>query len=167
MVEIQTDRLRIVALDLENLYHYVHDYECVQLNLGVEVTMPVQDPEIKYVFSRAHYEASSHPEDILWYTSWEVILKTENVIIGGVCFKGPPDDDNEVEIGYEIVPEHQNNGYATEASEALIKWAKESKQIKSIVACVEPDNLPSVKVLRKLGFYFFESDSGLYWWRKD
>lgn len=166
MLELQTDRLRIVALDLENLYHYVHDYESVQLNLGVEVTMPVQDPEIKYVFSRAHYEATSHPEDILWYTSWEVILKTENVIIGGVCFKGPPDDDDEVEIGYEIVTDYQNKGYATEASEALIKWAKASKHIKSIVACVEPDNLPSVKVLRKLGFNFFESDSGLYWWRK-
>lgn len=167
MVEIQTERLRIVALDLDNLYHYVHDYEMVQLNLGVKVTMPVQDPEIKYVFSKAHYEASSHPEEILWYTSWEVILKSENVIIGGVCFKGPPDDAFEVEVGYEIVAEYQRNGYATEATEALLKWAKEAEHIKSVVACVETDNVPSSKLLRKLGFNFFKSDNGLNWWRKN
>ncbi len=167
MVEIQTERLRLVALDLDNLYHYVHDYEMVQLNLGVKVTMPVQDPEIKYVFSKAHYEASSNPQEILWYTSWEVILKSENVIIGGVCFKGPPDDELEVEVGYEIVPEYQRNGYATEATEALLKWAKKAEHIKSVVACVETDNVPSSKLLRKLGFNFFKSDNGLNWWRKN
>jgi Acetyltransferases, including N-acetylases of ribosomal proteins len=166
MEEIQTDRLRLVALDLENLYHYIHDYERVQTNLGVSVTMPIQDQEIKYVFSSAHYEASAHPEDILWYTSWEVILKDENVIIGGISFKGPPDDQLEVEIGYEIVSEYQQNGYATEATAALIKWAKEVKHIERIIACVEPHNYSSTQVLRKLGFNYFESDEGLNWWRK-
>ena len=112
---LTTPRLLIVALDLENLYHYCHHYGEVQRNLGLNVTMEEQDRDIKYVFGQAHYAATNDPDHYLWYTSWEMILKSENLIIGGVCFKGPPDENGAVEIGYGIEVEFWNHGYTTEA----------------------------------------------------
>ena len=163
---LSTPRLQIVALDLENLYHYCHHYGDVQRNLGLKVTMEDQDRDIKYVFGQAHYAAMNDPENYLWYTSWEMILETERIIIGGVCFKGPPDEDGAVEIGYGIEPEYWNRGYTTEALIALIDWAQKQPDVKHFKASTEPDNAASHAILKKLGFVAYEENRGLTWWRK-
>lgn len=166
MLTLTTPRLKIVALDLENLYHYIHHYGEVQRNLGVHVTMEEQDREIKYVFGQAHYAAMNDPEHYLWYTSWEMILEAENVIIGGVCFKGPPDENGEVEIGYGIEAEYWNRGYTTEALIALIEWAEQHVEVKKIKASTEPSNYASHAILKKLGFEIYDEIRGLNWWCK-
>ena len=166
-VVLTTARLKIVALDIENLYHYVHCYGDVQRNLGVRVTMEEQDREIKYVFSEAHYKAMKDPEQYLWVTSWEMILKSENVIIGGVCFKGPPDDNGAIEIGYGIEAEYWNCGYTTEALIALIDWAEKQPEVKRIKASTEAENHASHAILKKLGFEVGDAIRGLTWWQKN
>ncbi len=165
-VVLTTPRLKIIALDLENLYHYVHHYGDVQRHIGVNVTMEEQDREIKYVFGQAHYAAMNDSEHYLWYTSWEMVLESENVIIGGVCFKGPPDENGEVEIGYGIEMEYWNRGYTTEALVALIAWAESQPDVKGIKASTEPDNDASHAILKKLGFKVYDEIRGLTWWRK-
>ncbi len=160
----KTPRLQIVPLDLENLYHYVNCYAEVQKNLGVRVTMPEQDPETKYVFMEAHYQASKDPENILWYTSWEVVEPISHEIIGGVCFKGPP-EDGDVEIGYAIEPEFRGLGYGTEAVGEMIHWAFE-QGVKTVYACTEDGNEASQKLLSKLGFAQLESQDSLLAWLK-
>ena len=47
----------------------------------------------------------------------------EHALVGNGGFTGDPDDAGVVEIGYEIAPEHQNRGYATEAARAMIGYA--------------------------------------------
>ena len=46
---------------------------------------------------------------------WLVINKENNTIIGDIGFKGKPNSENTVEVGYGIIPSAQNKGYATEA----------------------------------------------------
>ena len=158
-----TSRLRIIPLDLENLYHYVNCYEEVQKNLGVRITMPEQDPETKYVFMEAHYQASIDPENILWYTSWEVVELISNEIIGGVCFKGPP-VDGAVEIGYAIEPEFRGLGYGAEAVGEMIRWAFE-QGVAFVDAYTEAENDASKKLLSKLDFARVETEDLLLAWR--
>jgi len=165
-VTLKTPRLVIIALDLDNLYHYCHHYGEVQRNLGLEVTMEEQDREIKYVFLQAHYAAMNDPNQYLWYTSWEMVLTSENVIIGGLCFKGPPDENGTVEIGYGIELEYQNCGYTTEALKAMIDWAKNQPNVKQINASTEPDNIASHSLLIKAGFEIYGEFRGLSCWRK-
>ena len=43
--------------------------------------------------------------------------------VGVAGFKGPPDENGEVEIGYSIVPSEQRKGYCTEAVAALLDFA--------------------------------------------
>ena len=153
---IETERLKIVALDLNNLYHYIHDYSEVQKNLGVKVTMERQDPEMAYTFNQLYYYATCHPDQYYWYTSWEMILKSEQVIIGGLCFKGPPNEFGEVEIGYGVEPDFQYQHFATEGVCALVKWAIQEQTVKKIIAFVEPDNGASQHVLLNAGFVLSE-----------
>ncbi len=166
-VTLTTPRLIVVALDIENLYHYCHHYGEVQRNFGLKVTMEDQDRDIKYVFGQAHYAAMNDPENYLWVTSWEMILETERVIIGGVCFKGPPDEDGAVEIGYGIEPEYWNQGYTTEALIALLDWARVQPGVKLFKASTELENAASHAILKKLGFVVYDEIRGLTWWRKE
>ena len=77
-------------------------------------------------------------------------------MIGNVGFHGEPgvnaaDAERALEIGYSIQPEHRRRGYATEAVEGMLAWAR-GQGIRHFVASVAPDNAPSLAIIRKLGF---------------
>jgi ribosomal-protein-alanine N-acetyltransferase len=55
-------------------------------------------------------------------------------VIGGIGFMGGLDKDGVVEVGYDIVPEYRNQGYATEMARSLIIWALQETGIKVVTA---------------------------------
>lgn len=73
----------------------------------------------------------------------------------GVCgFKGPPDADGVVEIGYSVVPAFRRKGYATEAVSGLVTRAFAEPLVSRVVAQTFTSLAASVGVLEKLGFRF-------------
>ena len=166
-IVLKTPRLTIIALDLENLYHYVHHYEVVHFNLEKTCAVFEHDPDIKYAFENAYYQATNDPERYFWYTSWEVVLMDSDVIIGGLCFKGPPDETGGLEVGYSIYDAFSGNGYATEGLEALLEWATKVHNIRKFTASVEPDNVKSKRVLEKLKFRCVPINGDVEWWLKE
>ena len=72
-------------------------------------------------------------------------------------------DNGDFELGYSILKQYENQGYTTEAVEALLEWYKESGFRKAVIAKTEPENYPSIKVLEKNGFSKSgsEEESGL------
>lgn len=56
-----------------------------------------------------------------------------------------------VEIGWRIAAEHWNQGYATEAAEAVVKYGFEEKNLEEIVAITAVGNVASRRVMEKLG----------------
>ncbi|MFD1848897.1 GNAT family N-acetyltransferase [Oceanobacillus bengalensis] len=81
---------------------------------------------------------------------WLVINREDNTIIGDIGFKGKPNKENTVEVGYRMVPSAQNKGYATEAVREIIKWAFSFKNVEKVVAECKDDNVGSIRVLEKL-----------------
>lgn len=58
----------------------------------------------------------------------------------------------EVEIGYWIARRHWNSGIATEAGEAMVRFARDTLRLPRLIAGHFLDNPASGRVLRKLGF---------------
>jgi len=87
-----------------------------------------------------------------WGSDWKINLET-GLTIGGICFKGAPDAEGIVEIGYGIDEAYRQKGYATEAVGGIVKWALEQEGVHCITAQTEPDNIISQKVLLKTGFF--------------
>lgn len=81
---------------------------------------------------------------------WLVINKENNTIIGDIGFKGKPNSENTVEVGYGMIPSARNKGYATEAVNEIIKWAFTNDHVDKVVAECLHDNIPSIRVLEKL-----------------
>lgn len=95
---------------------------------------------------------------------WFVIDKKKNIIIGDIGFKGKPNDVNTVEIGYGITTSEQRKGYATEAVAQIIQWAFQFKNVDKIIAKCHVYNIPSIRVLEKLGMKQIGIDNNFLNW---
>lgn len=56
------------------------------------------------------------------------------------------------EIGYALVPGYRRSGYAFEALSALLHCLLHDLDLGLVVAGVDPENVPSIRLLEKLGF---------------
>ncbi|MGS0682143.1 GNAT family N-acetyltransferase [Shewanella sp. 125m-7] len=87
------------------------------------------------------------------YARWAVALKESNRVIGFCGFKNDY-RINETDIGYRFAPQHWGLGYATEANQACIDYAKAHMDLDYIVGDVVEKNQASINVLLKLGMSF-------------
>ena len=81
----------------------------------------------------------------------------EQPVVAEVGFHGPPDSSGWVEIGYRVVAGCRRQGFAEEAVSALLVWAGHCDVV-GVKASVDPENVPSITLLRKLSFI----ESGAY-----
>lgn len=86
---------------------------------------------------------------------WIVYLKIKDTFIGH-CGIVARDYENikEAELGYAILRQYWNRGYATEAANTCIKYAFESLGLKRLIAFVEMHNAASVHVAENVGMHF-------------
>ena len=80
-----------------------------------------------------------------------ITLTETGELIGGCGVRRIPDNDWEAEIGYELTHEQWGNGYATEASRALLAFGFQKLGLHRISAGCVADNAASVAVLERLG----------------
>jgi RimJ/RimL family protein N-acetyltransferase len=60
----------------------------------------------------------------------------------------------DVDIGYAFLPKFWSKGYAFEAAQAMKQYAQDELGLKRLVAVVDPENLPSIRLLEKLGMRY-------------
>ncbi len=75
----------------------------------------------------------------------------DDALIGRCGMKRGDSEPREAMIWYVLAPAHQGNGYATEATRALIAFAFETLGLHRVYADLDPRNPSSVRVLEKLG----------------
>jgi [ribosomal protein S5]-alanine N-acetyltransferase len=82
-------------------------------------------------------------------------------------FKGAPDQEGMVEIGYGISPAYRNNGYASEAAEALVRFALSRPEVRIVRAHTLPEPNASTRVLERCGMQrlgeHVDPEDGLVW----
>ncbi|MGG1661801.1 GNAT family N-acetyltransferase [Brevibacillus sp. NRS-1366] len=83
---------------------------------------------------------------------WTILLKHSNEVIGSCGFNYLDYENERAEIGYDLGYPYWGKGYAPEAIRALISFGFESLRLNRVEAKVEPENLNSIKVLKKLRF---------------
>jgi ribosomal-protein-alanine N-acetyltransferase len=86
---------------------------------------------------------------------WATLLKEKNIFLGasGLVYY---DNTPEIEIGYRLLKERWNQGYATEASLGLLDYGFNTLGLKKIVSSAHPENLASRRVMEKIGMHFID-----------
>lgn len=161
---LETERLKIIPLDAEQFQLLLDDTEKLEADLSLNPSGISLDENTQQAMEMLYHESLLHPNNHIWYTNWQIILKAENKSIGSACFMKEPDNEGRVEIGYGIHEPFHNKGFMTEAITAICKWAFQQKEVKSIIAETDIENISSHRVLEKLGMRkYLHSDSSIWW----
>src|SRR5204862_7478299 len=83
--------------------------------------------------------------------SYAVVLKATGRVIGDVSVLWQSVQHETGEIGFAFHPDHQGLGYATEAAEAVLRFAFEELKLHRVIGRLEARNAASARVLEKLG----------------
>ncbi|QUL54050.1 GNAT family N-acetyltransferase [Paenibacillus tritici] len=83
---------------------------------------------------------------------YAVVLKESNKLAGGcgLHISGA----GQGEIGYCFNPSYWGQGYASEASAALLEWGFQELGLHRIYATCRPENIGSARVMQKLGMIY-------------
>jgi [ribosomal protein S5]-alanine N-acetyltransferase len=81
---------------------------------------------------------------------FSVWLKDTSTYIGLARMK--LDEDGSVEIGYSLLEDFWGKGYGFEIAKTLMDFLILKTKKRNIYALIEPENIGSVKIIKKLGF---------------
>lgn len=157
---LKTDRLIIREFTMDDL-HAINNV--VNQAHHSEISLDVHQPWLQWtVLGYAMFANLEQPH----YGERAVVLKDTGEIIGAVgivpyldtfnnvaAFKRSSDALATAEVGlyWLIAPAHQCKGFATEAARALMEYLFTKERLGRIIATTGYKNLPSQKVMQKLG----------------
>ena len=144
---IRTERLELVVLTAAWLQAYVEGDRLP----GLGFTAPDEFlPALEYVAQMRAEQLAHDPSQEPWLLR-AMVLRDTGAAVGYVNFHAPPDERGMVEIGYQVLPEHQGRGYATEAAHGMWDWATRHGA-RVLRASISPGNVPSLAIARRAGF---------------
>lgn len=149
-LRLETDRLIIRAYkkeDATGLYETLNDKKVLDYIPEEPINMEQAHAAIEWLMSNYKLDLDSN-----YKYSFAIELKKTGTYIGWCGFGYLDYDDRQREIYYTLKSEYWGNGYATEATTALVRYILEEMKLEKIVAVVKPDNRASQKVIEKLGF---------------
>ncbi|WP_330241855.1 GNAT family N-acetyltransferase [Streptomyces sp. NBC_00525] len=100
------------------------------------------------------------------FGSYEIRLRTDEAVIGGMGFHGAPDEHGGVTIGYGLVESARGKGYASEALRALIRFARQQGAAR-VLGDADVDNVASQHVMTAAGMRLVAEDDALRYYLVD
>lgn len=70
----------------------------------------------------------------------------------GICGLLKREELDDVDIGFALLPKYRGQGYALEAAVAVMDYARQVIGLNRIAAIALPNNAPSLRLLKKIGF---------------
>lgn len=88
-----------------------------------------------------------------------MVLRSHRIMIGHIGFHEAPNPEHlreispgAAEFGFSVYPPFRRQGYAREASIAIMDWARREQSVTRFILTIEPNNLPSQSLAAQLGF---------------
>ena len=89
-----------------------------------------------------------------------ISLRDRGLFVGHIGFHTAPGPEylaslspGAVEFGFGILEPWRRQGIAAEASEAMMRWARDVHQVQRFILCISPENPASLGVAATLGFH--------------
>ncbi len=161
---IETNRLLLLPYTYELAEATLKGKRDLERLLGYKVSHEWPSPQYMKLIKMKKDKLQQTPEASIW--SRIAIHKEIGTLIGEIGCKGGPDDKGTVEIGYGMVSEARNNGFATEMVIGITDWLASHPEVKRVTAECLITNIPSAKVLEKSGFKLINKNEEMLYWEK-
>jgi hypothetical protein len=164
-MHLETQRLNISPLTANQLLLYIAANGSLEKDLNLNYQKRTISINVENTIQSKILPAlNGNLKHDLFLTFWTVIDRYRHVMVADMCFKGPPNDQGKIEIGYGTHENFQGNGFMTEALDALLNWAFQQENVKCIVAETALHNMASIRILEKNNFVVQSSDEfHIYW----
>lgn len=144
MIFLETERLRLRNIeekDLDIMYEYRNNQRCSRYQRG-----QTKDKEglINLIAERKDGKISLEKACIL-----TIALRKSDEMVGEVVVIP---QKNVISMGYTISYKHHRKGFAFEMLTALIELLHEKYPCQEFICLVEPENIASIELLKKLGY---------------
>lgn len=83
---------------------------------------------------------------------WAIVFSDKNELVGTICLFCFSDENDQCEIGYELLTNFQKQGVMQEAADEIIDYAFNTIRVQKIEAFFHRDNQGSKKLLEKFSF---------------
>lgn len=155
----------LMALSRLQLKWLLSDPDNLSGSLGLELAPGLLEPaaaravEMK-IERMSHEPLANHP----WSTFFLIILKHKFTGVGLIGFKGVPNQQGEVEMGYGVQTDYRGQGFASQAAQGLSEWALRQPGCSAVLAETSVENTASQHVLQNSGFVLQgPGGAGLLW----
>jgi len=162
---IVTERLILMPMTLSMIHALLHGRKEVFEAHGISFhkDWPRQDTLDVLEFLK---DVMKNAEEASGFDVWMVIRKDGMLVVGDAGFKGAPDENGRIEIGFGLVEEVQKQGYGYEVAQALLDWASRQENVRVIAADSLLYNIGSMKVLTRCGMKEIRRDDVHIYWEK-
>ena len=147
---VETARLLMREMedaDVSDIYEYAKAKDSFIYTDG----FPTEIEEIAFMINIWRTEAYPSKR----FIRWSIVLNEEDKVIGGIYLFLPAGNDESgrrMDIGYEIAKDYWNKGYASEAIEAISRYALQNMGLVRVQAQIIPENIGSIRACEKAGF---------------
>lgn len=161
---LQGSRITLLPLTLQQYYNFIYQLPQLEQELQLHYQgRPVEGP-FRTALQQRYLKFLAARRQPFFHTLWLITLPNEHLIIGNIAYKGSPDNNGSIEIGYGIGESFRSQGYMTEAVQLLTTAAFMLPSVRIITAVTSKDNTPSIRVLQKSNFFYTgASDVYLHW----
>lgn len=157
MTPICSDRLDLIPLTPEVLRAALaSNFEDAARLLGLSIDGDLSG--CGAVFAMRLRQIEADPAFQAWSLR-AMTIRGSGRMIGNIGFHTAPGADylkpycpEAVEFGFGVFPQYRRQGYAREASLAMMKWANETHGVTAFVLTIRPDNTASQALAAQLGF---------------
>jgi ribosomal-protein-alanine N-acetyltransferase len=149
LAEIETLNLRLRPFRLEDLdaYH-AQIYSDPDVTRFLPGGQPRRKEQTEYILRYFIDHAQEHG-----FSVWAVEAKRAGQLIGH-CGLAHLLGRSEIELVYAIGKAHWGQGLASEAAAAALRYGFETLRLERILALAYPENLPSQRVMQKIGMQY-------------
>lgn len=121
-------------------------------------SLPADWPDYPHVHRLRLSQLEADPTLLRWLMRG-MVLRSERRLIGHIGFHTAPGPEylsalvpGGVEFGFDVFAPWRRQGFATEAADALMQWARATHGVTRFVVSISPENLPSLGLATKFGF---------------
>lgn len=146
--ELSTQRLllrKMTMADAQDIYEYSSDPE-VSRHVLWEAHRTLHDSRAYLRYILRQYR-NGDP------SSWGIVLKSTNRLIGTIGYMWWNQENHSAEVGYSLARSQWNRGLMTEALWAVLRFGFEEMRLHRIEAQHEVDNPASGRVMEKCGMH--------------
>lgn len=139
-MNIKTKRLLIREFefkDWQDVYEYTSDTNVMKY---IPEEVFTEEDAKEFVGKNIGHNAEKFP----------VVKIDEDILIGHIVFC-KYFGEHTYEIGWVFNPKYYNKGYASEAAQAILAYGFEKMNLHRIIATCQPENIPSYRVMEKIG----------------